>query len=128
MKFTTGEIISAATGRLCCDIGRVYVILNFLTGDNLFTHQLPRARRACEAWVKKQCPWLDELNTEACNTENWKEWLAEAESKYGKEHDVEPLPIGEWERRNPLEELVNMVGKEKVIVIETPSPVASGVE
>lgn len=53
MKFTTGEVISAGTGRLCCQMDGVYRILNYLTGDNLYTHQLPRAFKACEAWVRE---------------------------------------------------------------------------
>ena len=32
----------------------IYDILNFLTGDNLYTHQLPRAMRECEPWLRAQ--------------------------------------------------------------------------
>lgn len=120
MKFTTGEIISAGTGRLCCQMEGVYKIMNFLTGDNLFTHQLPRAFRACQAWVRKQCPWLENLNEADCTTETWKTWLADAESKYGKEHELEPLPAGQWHQCDPIQEAVELMeDKSKVIVVKT---------
>ena len=35
-----------------------YEILNFLTGDSLYTHQLPRAVRQCEPWLRAQFPTL----------------------------------------------------------------------
>jgi hypothetical protein len=108
--FTTGEIISAVTGRLCCPIDGVYRALNYLTGDSLFTHQLPRAGRACEEWVRKQHPWLDELDVEACTRETWKAWLNDAIGKYGEVFVLEPLPAGQWQSRDPIEEAVDMMG------------------
>ena len=49
-EFPLGVVLSITTGKLLCPIGDVYDILNFLTGDNLFTHQLPRAMRE---WAQK---------------------------------------------------------------------------
>jgi hypothetical protein len=118
MKFTTGEIISAGLGKLCCPMDRVYVVMNFLTSDNLFTHQLPRAFRACEAWVKQQHPWLLELNEAACTTETWRLWLAEAERKYGQEHELQPLPSGQWLHCDPIKEAVELTeDKNRVIPV-----------
>lgn len=118
MKFTTGEIISAGTGKLCCPVERLYAIYNFLTGDDLMTHQLPRAFRACEAHVRKQCPWLDDLNAEEVNPETWKAWLAKAEARVGLEHELEPLPAGEWMKCNPITEAIQLMGgRDKVVVV-----------
>ncbi len=89
--WTTGEIISAGLGKLCCPMDRVYVIMNYLTGSNLFTHQLPGAFRACKEWVLKQHPWLATLDEEKCTTENWREWLADAEGKVGTHHALQPM-------------------------------------
>lgn len=107
MKFKIGEIISGATGRLLCDIGKVYEILNYMTGDNLFTHQLPRACRECRPYFYKQFPWLNELNTDEVNTENWKEWLDDKISKYGEEFEVIPINNGEYKSIDPIKELIN---------------------
>lgn len=58
--FHISDILSITTGRLVSNrhIEGVYDILNFLTGDNLFTHQLPRASRECEPWLRTQFPQL----------------------------------------------------------------------
>lgn len=118
MKFTTGEIISAGTGKLCCSMDRVYAIYNYLTGDNLFTHQLPRAYRACEAHVRKACPWLDKINADECNAENWQAWLAGVVSLYGDTHELQQMPHGEWFKRNPVEEAAEVMGgADKVVVV-----------
>ena len=100
---------------------RVYEIMNFLTGDNLFTHQLPRAFHACESWVKTQCPWLNELKESDCTKETWQAWLADAEARFGKEHELNPLPHGQWMQRDPIQEAVELMeDKKRVIVIQAP--------
>ena len=118
MKFTTGEIISAGLGKLACDLEGVYKIMNFLTGDNLFTHQLPRAFHSCEAWVIEQHPWLRELDTSALNPQTWRVWLADAETRFGKMHELLPLPEGQWHSVDPIREAVELMeDKTKVIPI-----------
>jgi hypothetical protein len=42
-RFPIAVVLSATTGHLLCNMDDVYAILNHVTGDNLFTHQLPRA-------------------------------------------------------------------------------------
>lgn len=37
---------------------------------------------------------------------------------YGETLEVEPLPQGKWERRDAVEELADMVGPERVIVVK----------
>lgn len=58
--FHISDVLSITTGRLVSNrhMDGVYDILNFLTGDNLYTHQLPRASRECEAWLRTQFPKL----------------------------------------------------------------------
>lgn len=45
-----GDVLSVTQDALVSrsHIGGVYEILNFMTGDNLFTHQLPRAAAECQ--------------------------------------------------------------------------------
>ena len=58
--FHLGDILSVTTSRLVSPrhIDGVYDILNWMTGDNLFTHQLPRASRECEGPLLAQHPDL----------------------------------------------------------------------
>jgi hypothetical protein len=117
MKFTTGEIISVGNGALCCEIGGVYKALNFLTGDDLMTHQLPRAFRECQSHVLGQFPWL--LLLPKIDGANWREVVDDCTAKYGAEHEMTALPSGRHAQKNPIDELIEMRGsKEGIIVCE----------
>lgn len=118
MKFTTGEIITAGLGRLCCPMKDLYKVMNFLTGENLFTHQLPRAFHACTKWVQEQHPWLAQLDLSKCNKDTVHEWLSDAESKHGKQHELNPLPKDQWHFIDPIQEAIDLTGdKNKVITV-----------
>jgi hypothetical protein len=111
MKFNLGTVLSVTTGRLLCDIGSVYDILNHMTGDNLFTHQLPRASEVCEKPLLAQFPQLaamqvpDDLRGE----ESCQAWLNSQIAIHGDEFDVETLES--WQHINPLTELAQMTDK-----------------
>jgi len=92
--FKLEEVLSSIHGVLLCKIDKVYEVLNFLTQDTLWTHQLPRAGRVCRVPVFKQHPFLKEINTDNINPDNWEQKLAEIKSKYPNE--VELSPIENW--------------------------------
>ena len=58
--FHISDVLSVATGRLVSSrhMDGIYEILNFLTGDSLFTHQLPRAMNECKSWLRSTFPML----------------------------------------------------------------------
>jgi hypothetical protein len=118
MKFTLGEVLSVTTGTLLCDIGRVYAILNHMTGDNLFTHQLPRASRECAPHLLKAFPHLAAINTEAVNGDNWATWLYDQVLEHGNEFEVQPLPEHAHEFIDPISELAERVHPDKIIVVD----------
>lgn len=118
MKITTAELITVGVGNLCTSMERVYDLSNFLTGDNLFTHQLPRAFKAYMPWVKKQHPWLNDLPK--IDGDNFKQVIKDAVEKHGDSHELQAMPNGEWQSCDPIQEAIDMVGKDKVIVVQTP--------
>lgn len=117
MEFTTGQILSAGTGVLCCKVEDLYKIYNFLTGETLFTHQLLRAYKACKEHILKQCPWLKDINSDEITKENWTVFVGEVSEQYGLMHDLKPLPDGIWNHINPIEGLSHMVGEENIVVV-----------
>ena len=92
-NFHIGDILSITTGKLVGPnhMDGIYKILDFMTGDELFTGQLPRASEECKPFLLKQMPWLIEISTEEVNQENWETWLAEIVQKYGELHKVEQI-------------------------------------
>jgi len=118
--------------------GDVYKILNHVTGDNLFTHALPRAFRFASPIIKALYPELEsaekpenlaKLDTllgdarargvpliAACQM--WISWLQEPgtaglEGEYAIESHADS-----WLQFDPVAELESMVGKEKIIAVE----------
>jgi hypothetical protein len=113
--FKLEEVLSAIYGTLLCEIGKVYEVLNFVTGDNLFTHQIPRAGKQCQPLIEKQHPFLKEIDLTGINPENWKGRLAAIKSKYQNEIDL--LPVNEWQHVDPTKEAVDMMGGDESKVI-----------
>jgi len=118
-SFHLGDVISAAFGVLVSPrhMEGVYDTLNFLTGDNLYTHQLPRAGRAVQPFVLQQHPQLAPIAEAcaACTTENWCEWLDQQIALYGERLELTPMPAGAWTHIPPLDEPI-LKGKDVIAV------------
>jgi hypothetical protein len=104
------------------DIGKVYEILNFMTGDDLMTHQLPRAAEACEGPLKEQFPKLAEIVVPDKFPANdpktaVQEYLDEKIAVYGNSFEVTPMEG--FEHKNPISELAEMTDK-PIIAVEVP--------
>jgi len=108
--FKIGTILAVAFGKLMCSIDELYEILNYMTDDCVFTHQLPRFSRECAPVLKEQLPFLNGLETyvNGVNTENWEKRLRNIISWVGEYHPVKPCPE-HHERIHPFDELAAMV-------------------
>jgi hypothetical protein len=114
------DILTVTTGRrLSRDMDDVYRILHYLTGDEIMTHQIPRAIDACQLPVLQQHPQLADV-TPATNAQvhEVEAWLAMQERRFGEALTLSP--IEGWEHRDPIEELCGMVGPGRVIVAVAP--------
>lgn len=119
--FDLGDILSVTTGRLVSPrhMTGVYDILNFMTGDNLFTHQLPRASRECEPVLLLQHPQLKAIDADPPGITDWAAWLDEQKAIYGDTLPVEPCGPRVHERIDPLSELAEMVHPDRIITVAT---------
>lgn len=121
--FPLADILSMTTGRLLSrrHMDGIYEIANHMTGDNFFTHQLPRAAEACGPALLGQHPQLRDVTPpEDIDAPDLMAWLADTERQHGDQLPVTPLPAGAWQHQNPIEELCDMVGAERVIVAPLP--------
>lgn len=130
--FTLAQMLSITTGRLCCDMDGIYEILNHVTGDNLFTHVLPRARRFAAPLLLKAHPELQPANACLSNLDKWiaadkterkteciKIWLAELKIMFpamDKPFAVESYGDS-WLSLDPISEPEGMVGKGSVSTV-----------
>lgn len=119
--FHLGDVLSITTGRLVSPshMDGVYAILNWMTGESLFTHALPRASRACRPALLRQHPQLAAITVPTFDgPDAVPPWLAEQVARFGEWLDVAPLAPGDYEARNPIAELRAMM--------ESPPPVDGG--
>lgn len=126
-RFNISSIISAGTSCLVGPIDEVYEILNFMTGDDLYTHQLPRAGRECRDYIYDQFPWLNDIDLEKARQENgqswdkWHNWVDRQAKQYGEFHEVSPIPMDDHDIIDPIDELEQMVDDPSKIVIIDPT-------
>ena len=139
--FHISDVLSVTTGRLVSSrhMDGIYDILNFMTGDNLFTHQLPRASDECKPWLRTQLPnlmedspgmseRLGEMDRRISATPKDREhvgpvivqWIEELRTSLNL---PEMLPVYELgadmhTHIDPIEEAKAMMGDDRVLVLD----------
>lgn len=120
-EFPIGAVLSVVTGRLVSEnhMDGVYEVLNFMSGESLFTHQLPRVSQEAEPIILAMHPHLAEAKIEAeqVNGENWRDWLATWTARYGATIAVPQMTIAEHERIDPHSELAEKVPSDRIVVV-----------
>jgi hypothetical protein len=131
-RFHISDLLSVVPGAIVSTrhMDGVYDILNWMTRDDLFTHQLPRAARECEPHLLRQFPWLADASMDtlegllenvgpdkdarkaACDA--W--WNAQARL-HGEWHEVARIPQDDHDRIDPIAEAEAMMPG-KVIVVK----------
>ena len=128
--FHLGDILSVTTGRLVSPghIGGVYDILNWMTGDNLFTHQLPRACDKCSGPLLAQHPDLAAIVPPETfgdgDADSAKEavdrWLDAQVAIYGETREVAPLAAEDHTRIDPFAELRMIKPDAEIVTVVVP--------
>ena len=138
-RFPLRVVLTVTTDRLLTErkserdngIGDLYEILNWLTGDNLFTHQLPRAGETCKPWLLSLFPELSKANdalplldqalaTRSDAVEHWLNQIRMIAPELKDAYDVAPVPDG-WTSIDPMIELESRIGKERIITVNAPA-------
>ncbi|MGI9503990.1 MAG: hypothetical protein ACR2RE_13155 [Geminicoccaceae bacterium] len=94
-------------------IGAIYELLNYMTGDNLFTHQLPRAGKSCLPHILSQHPELRDVTDyicEQCEQGNIDSVRSEMVQRFGETLNIAPISDGSYEGIDPVVELSQMRG------------------
>lgn len=118
--FHLGDVLSITDGRLMSPrhMDGIYDILNFMTGDNLFTHQLPRAASECQPFLLRQHPQLAGVEIGEITPENFKSVLEGLCAEYGEYLMVDALPEHAHEFIEPMSELAEKVHPDRIIKIQ----------
>ena len=120
--FHLGDVLSITTGRLVSPrlIEGVYDILGWMSGEQLFTHQLPRVRREAAPVILAMHPQLASVDRDAEITpETLDAWLAERVAEFGETLPVPKLTEDQHERIDAISEMAETVHPDKIITIQT---------
>ncbi len=135
-EFHLGDVLSITTGYLVSPrhIDGVYDILSFMTGESIFTHQLPRVGNECKPYLVAQFPQLTTAEMDSAIAELVEaledksrekevrkkivvDWLARQVAKYGEMFAVKPIPADAHEVKDPIVEAAEMMGDPKRVVV-----------
>lgn len=110
-RFPTHAIMTMKT-RICMgDFGVAHSLAEWVMGYPVWTHELSSLAKSIKEELERQFP---DLPTEA-NTDNWKDVLATAIETHGEYLEV--IQGSSKRTQNPIESLVELVGKKKVIPV-----------
>lgn len=109
------DILTVTTDRLLSrrHVDGIYDLLRHMTGQDVYTHQLPAVADACAPELIRQHPFLADLKpTPGLDAPDLMAWLIEAERAHGESLPV--VPLVEWTLRDPIEDACDAVGADKV--------------
>jgi hypothetical protein len=120
--FPIADVLSAVTGCIMREpdgIGGVYEVLNWMTGESLFTHQLPRVSKEAQAFFVKAYPEWAQTVGEAKNVngQTCREWLVKWTSRHGQTFDVPKFDADGHERIDALSEAAEYFPPDRTIVV-----------
>ncbi len=123
-QFHISDILTITTGRLVSSrhVDGVYDILNWMTGDSLHTHQLPRGMDECAPSLREQFPDLAAIVPpgDLGGEEQVRAWVAGQVRAHGETREVAPLAPGGHAHMDPVTELRKMAPQAEIIAVEVP--------
>lgn len=123
-EFHIGAVLTITDGKVVAPgmLDDIYGILNWMTGDNLFTHQLGRASDECQPALAEQFPQLAaEVVPEGLDTiEKVMAYLKGLYPKYGETVFVAPLDPADHTSIDPVAEAIMRFPHAAVIEVAEP--------
>jgi hypothetical protein len=103
--FPLADILSVTTEKLLSrrHMDGIYEILNFMTGQDVFTHQLGDACDKAKPALLQQHPNLADVRPpDGLDQHDLMAWLVETERVHGEALEITSL--SDWEYRDPIED------------------------
>lgn len=111
--FSLAQVLTVTHDRVLCSMTDAQALLNFMTADHLWPHQLPRAARECRPYLLRQFPQLREIDASGVDDSSWGAWLRQQEQRYGTTLEVERIPADDHTHIDPLVELRRLAEEQR---------------
>ena len=109
--FDLGAVLNITTSRLFTSMDDVSEVLNYLTGDSIYTHQIPRVMDAAKPYVLSLHPELKGVgdDVEIHSFEDAKAFVDEQKKVFGDKLPLKPMSKTDgYSYVDPIEESVEM--------------------
>jgi hypothetical protein len=125
-EFDLGDVLSVTTGVLLCSVSGsrqhpiegVYDILNYMTGESLYTHQIPRVCGEARPVILARYPQLSGIEIpEFKSPDDVPAFVAQLREQHGAMFAIPRMNADQHERIDPLSELAEKVDPSKIIVV-----------
>lgn len=120
-RFTLGVVLSVTTGKLLCPFDELHEFLDYLTGQSLFTHQLPRAADSARPYIFSIYPDVEFTvvppidGSREQREDQVRDFLdGLVRSGYQSEYEFEPMK--DFEAKDPIQELIEIRGSTDGII------------
>lgn len=109
-NFDLGTVLTITSGRLFTDIDNVYDVLNYLSNDDIYTHQIPRIMQVAQSYVLGRQPQLDGVGKDVVinNEQDVKAFIDGQKAIYGDSFGLSPISEEMCQHIDPIEEAINM--------------------
>jgi len=120
VAFPIEAVLTVVTGRLLCDFDDLYEILRYLCRDqSVSIAMVPDAVDHCRPYVLAQYPDLAQFMGLDIPAGQIDAFLDRAGDTFG--HTLLLAPAQDWTPRDPIQDMVDRMGADRVIAIVTPS-------
>ena len=132
--FPTLAVLSVTSGRLLTQpkdasegngIDQIYEVLEWMSDDLPFTHQLWRFIEECKPWIYQWHPeiieadkWIENKLIEKCEAEDVKACQTAMLAKFGETITLQKIPQGYHEIKDPIDELFEVGEKNGIKIVE----------
>ena len=123
-EFDLGAILNITTKRLFTSMEDVYEVLNYLTGDSIYTHQLPRVMPLAKAYVLSLYPELTGVGdtVEINSFDDAKAFIKEQKKVFGNKLPLSPMEKNDgYSYVDPIEEAIDMTSEKTNKIVLIPS-------
>lgn len=108
--FTLDVVLTVTTGILLTNIDELYRILDHLTGEQLFTHQLPRAADFARPLLFEKFPELEAIEVPQLSSQEEVDNFLDMLKESGLAAVYELDQLKGFAHKNPIDELIEMRG------------------